>query len=204
MKNPKVIIILMILFFPLGLYLMWKNEIWSLQTRVIISLILFFPVGLYFMWKEKELWSKKIKIIISVFFGIILISGGDGDGSFQNEYCLTLNDYMGMGGRVDLIVKLQKLERDPNYKGKYQYFQIHNGGSDFDLYEKGGYTYVKSDDGKKSLVLVPTFKDGREMDYDWNDGLRENIMILLVDDDNFSSLTFDLRGFEGETLQKCE
>ena len=191
-------ILLLILFFPGGLYYMWKNEVYSVQTRVILSLIFFFPVGFYFMWKEKDLWSMKHKISISVLIGFFLILG-IGGGSFQNEYCMTLNDYMGMGGRVDVIIKLQKLERDPDYSGNYEYYQIHNGGSEFDLMDKGKYTYTK-----ESLVLVPTVKNGRVMDYDYTDGLNENVMVLLVDDDNFSSLTFDVNGFVGETLYKCE
>ena len=44
---------------------------------VVLMLILFFPVGLYLMWKYTK-WNKVIKIVISGFFGIIMIcSSGD-------------------------------------------------------------------------------------------------------------------------------
>lgn len=145
----------------------------------------------------KRLLIFSLSIILS--FSIVSCGGV----SFENEYCLTVNNYMGLGGTVDVTVKFQKLERNSNYKGEYEYHQIMNGGSSLDLYEKGRYVFSKDDKGKESLVLVPTFKDGREMDYDWSDGLNENIMILLVDDSNFSSLTFDLRGWEGYTLERC-
>lgn len=36
-QNPTNIILLLIFFFPAGLYFMWKNELWSKQTRWIIS-----------------------------------------------------------------------------------------------------------------------------------------------------------------------
>jgi hypothetical protein len=36
-QNPLGIIILLILFFPIGLYLMWKYEIWSPNIRWVIS-----------------------------------------------------------------------------------------------------------------------------------------------------------------------
>ena len=35
--NPKIIIALFIVFFPLGLYFMWKNSIWSKKTRWIVT-----------------------------------------------------------------------------------------------------------------------------------------------------------------------
>jgi len=36
-ENPKIIIVLLIVFFPLGLYFMWKNSIWSKKTRWIVT-----------------------------------------------------------------------------------------------------------------------------------------------------------------------
>ena len=41
-------------------------------TYIIICLILFFPVGLYFMWKN-NIWSKKARWIISIFFLLAVI-----------------------------------------------------------------------------------------------------------------------------------
>lgn len=40
---------------------------------VILFLIFFFPVGLYLMWKN-NLWSKTTRIITSVFFGLLILS----------------------------------------------------------------------------------------------------------------------------------
>lgn len=38
-QKQSYVIILLILFFPLGLYYMWKNEIWTMKTRWIITII---------------------------------------------------------------------------------------------------------------------------------------------------------------------
>lgn len=39
-QKPKGVIILLILFFPIGLYQMWKNELWSKSTRWIVTVLL--------------------------------------------------------------------------------------------------------------------------------------------------------------------
>ena len=44
---------------------------------IILMLIIFFPIGLYLMWKNAK-WNKIIKIIITIFIGIcIFIPSGD-------------------------------------------------------------------------------------------------------------------------------
>ena len=50
-------------------------------TSIVLLLILFFPVGLFLMWKN-NIFSKKIRIFVSIFCGLIILgSGGDGDSS---------------------------------------------------------------------------------------------------------------------------
>ncbi|RVU25566.1 hypothetical protein EOJ36_03880 [Sandaracinomonas limnophila] len=39
-QKPNGTIILLVLFFPIGLYQMWKNELWTKQTRWIITAVL--------------------------------------------------------------------------------------------------------------------------------------------------------------------
>lgn len=39
-QKPAGVIILLIFFFPVGLYLMWKNELWTKQTRWIVTGVL--------------------------------------------------------------------------------------------------------------------------------------------------------------------
>jgi len=50
------------------------NKKWyEKNLSIILLLIFFFPVGLFLMWKYSN-WNKVIKIVISIFFGIILLS----------------------------------------------------------------------------------------------------------------------------------
>lgn len=39
-QNPIIVILLIIFFFPLGLYLMWKNKIWTKKVRIIVTTII--------------------------------------------------------------------------------------------------------------------------------------------------------------------
>ena len=39
-ENPRNVILLLIFFFPLGLYFMWKHEMWTQNTRWIVTGIL--------------------------------------------------------------------------------------------------------------------------------------------------------------------
>ena len=60
---------------------------------VILFLIFFFPVGLYLMWKN-ELWSKTVRVVVSVFFGLlVLLSVKDFLDVSQNGFLLTFVKY---------------------------------------------------------------------------------------------------------------
>lgn len=43
------------------------------NLAIILFLICFFPVGLFLMWKYSN-WNKAAKIVISIFFGIVLLA----------------------------------------------------------------------------------------------------------------------------------
>ena len=47
-------------------------KIYEKNWFIILMLVLFFPVGLFLMWKNAK-WNKTVKIIISVFFAIMVI-----------------------------------------------------------------------------------------------------------------------------------
>lgn len=50
------------------------NQKWyEKNLSIILLLIFFFPVGLFLMWKYSN-WNKVVKIAISIFFGLFLIS----------------------------------------------------------------------------------------------------------------------------------
>lgn len=39
-QKPTAVVLLLIFFFPVGLYLMWKNELWTKQTRWIVTAVI--------------------------------------------------------------------------------------------------------------------------------------------------------------------
>ena len=47
-------------------------KIYEKNWFIILMLVVFFPVGLFLMWKNAK-WHKTVKIIISVFFAIMVI-----------------------------------------------------------------------------------------------------------------------------------
>ena len=49
-----------------------KQKLSQKTWFIILWLIVFFPVGLFFMWKSS--WNKIVKIVISVIFAIALVS----------------------------------------------------------------------------------------------------------------------------------
>lgn len=53
---------------------------------VILFLIFFFPVGLYLMWKY-DLWSKTTKVVVSAFFGLLVL-GNISKNSSSSEDCI--------------------------------------------------------------------------------------------------------------------
>jgi|LakMenE01Jun11ns_1017448.scaffolds.fasta_scaffold9753712_2 hypothetical protein len=57
-------------------------------VTVVFFLIFFFPVGLYLMWKN-ELWSKTSRVIVSVFFGLLILGninkGNNTNSNFPNS-----------------------------------------------------------------------------------------------------------------------
>jgi len=45
-------------------------------TGVIILLIIFFPVGLYLMWKN-DMWTKKTRWIVTAGIAVLILAGGN-------------------------------------------------------------------------------------------------------------------------------
>ena len=43
-QKPNGAIGMLILFYPVGLYLMWKNEMWTKNTRILVSIFCFFAL----------------------------------------------------------------------------------------------------------------------------------------------------------------
>lgn len=92
-EKSRNIIIMLILFYPIGLYYTWKNTRWTLETKTTIFLFLFIPLGLFFMFKY-GVWTKKkryliVFLLLSFVIGISLIPPSIQKGviyKFENTY----------------------------------------------------------------------------------------------------------------------
>ena len=51
-QNPTIIILMLIIFFPVGIYFMWKNEMWSNKARWIITSIFVLIVIISYTGKD--------------------------------------------------------------------------------------------------------------------------------------------------------
>lgn len=61
----------------------WYNKTWF----TIIMLIVFFPVGLFLMWKNEH-FKKSVRIAITVFFALVIVVGmfsGDDENSVEED-----------------------------------------------------------------------------------------------------------------------
>lgn len=73
------IIATLVLFFPLGLILMWAAGGWSLRTKRAVTGTFIFPVGAYFLWRYTRLrrWLKVVAAAVAVV-GLFLLDTGAG------------------------------------------------------------------------------------------------------------------------------
>ena len=73
---------------------------WYQKTgAIIILLILFFPIGLFLMWKYSD-WNKEIKIAISCICAIVcigIIPFGDSETVYENKNVIVENERVKMG-----------------------------------------------------------------------------------------------------------
>ncbi|MBQ6600607.1 MAG: DUF4236 domain-containing protein [Clostridia bacterium] len=69
----------------------WYQKSWF----AILMLILFFPAGVYLMWKHTN-WNKIIKIVITVFFAFVLLAafqGDEGETPSETNNNITTSDF---------------------------------------------------------------------------------------------------------------
>lgn len=55
------IILLLVLFFPIGLVLMWTSSSWSLRTKRAVTGAFLYPAGAYFLWRYTRL-GRRMKL----------------------------------------------------------------------------------------------------------------------------------------------
>ena len=77
---------------------MQNQQKWYQQpATVVVFLIFFFPVGLYLMWKN-DLWSKTARVIVSAFFGLLILGNLLNDKSRNPQ----LGEYSSFGHNTDI------------------------------------------------------------------------------------------------------
>lgn len=109
----------------------WYEKTWA----IILFLILFFPIGLFLMWKYGR-WNTLVKIIISIFFALAVI-GNIGSSKTTNKDTNTVTvakeeakqkteeveiistDYKSFNDPYKEMTDIQKDEFFKNNKGKY-------------------------------------------------------------------------------------
>ena len=53
---------------------MYKNKVWNAETRAVIMCFLLLPIGIYIIWKQ-NLFSKTTRISLTSIIALILIIG---------------------------------------------------------------------------------------------------------------------------------
>lgn len=100
----------------------WYKSTWA----ILVLLVLFFPAGLFLMWRYSK-WNSKVKWIVSGIFGLLLIttfaSGGNKQGA-QNVSNVTQNAPTESETplpvkKFDIQVKSEIVKK---VNGKYRYF----------------------------------------------------------------------------------
>jgi hypothetical protein len=89
-QKPNSIIVLLIIFFPLGLYFMWKNEIWSIKTRWIITSIFIFAVILNSGNKNSSNTDENVQSTNDTSVSVQKVTFSEAE-SFMLERCNNIN-----------------------------------------------------------------------------------------------------------------
>lgn len=91
------------------------------KSGVIILLLLFFPVGLYLMWKHSDYWSKTSKVIITILvIGIVSYGSNNPTYNSNSSSSKCLLDSCDLDGQGWIHSSQSKEMRDNNLYGVYR------------------------------------------------------------------------------------
>ena len=89
---------------------------WYQKTfGIIVLLIVFFPVGLYFMWKYAN-WNKIVKIAVSCFFCIVIVDAIVNPSSSKDSGNITAKNYTDQPDSVSSKSEEPKADESENQK----------------------------------------------------------------------------------------
>ncbi len=69
-------------------------------TGIIILLIVFFPVGLFLMWKN-EIWTKKTRWIVTGAIALLFIASAGGDSGLNGKKFMHMNNAADLGAVIE-------------------------------------------------------------------------------------------------------
>ena len=142
-----------------------KNNWYESTGIIILFLIIFFPVGLFLMWKYSK-WSKVPKILISVFFGLIII------GNMGNNKSTTPTS------TTQTTEVKEETKEEPKTEVKAEDKDIYSIGEEVALGDdvlivnsatrSQGTQYDKPKDGCEFVIVNITIKNGGKRDASYN------------------------------------
>ena len=166
-QNPPTVIALLILFFPLGIYYMWKNNLWSKKTRIIISAIL--PLGIILSSGDNSGRNNPTPSLITI---------EDYKSEIPGKYSVCESEDFGMGKTwICMMLELKEDGSYIQYEGKY----IGSGGdANLSQYKwvseyKGTWNIEKDENantGKPFFALNFGTKKGWVIDKDWTNQIK--------------------------------
>ena len=98
-------------------------KIYEKNWFIILMLVLFFPVGLFLMWKNAK-WHKTVKIIISVLFAVMVIfsNGSEESKNIETKDTNAEVETVKVDERKDKKIKydskLKKFDENTKVKGE--------------------------------------------------------------------------------------
>ena len=113
------VIVWLFLFWPVGFYFLFKNEVGSIKFRTILSLIILYPMGVAVMWQHSVI-TKITRIILTSLIPLIIIFVFISESIPPSECsCINTRDYVKKNGYTDAAAN--KLIKCDELYGKEQY-----------------------------------------------------------------------------------
>jgi hypothetical protein len=173
-EKPSSIILLIILFFPLGIYLMWKNDVFSKRNRVIVTSV--FGIIFLSILGGSESNSTDNEILLNE-----LTNGNFIDGpQFNNDFTFywDVNEDLRISGKYK-IGKFFSYENTEGYKG------MRHLGWTINFSEVGGASYWDKD-------------NTMNLSYDWNHP-KAKTKLILKGESSYYPMNFE-KSVDGKKL----
>jgi hypothetical protein len=146
-QKPNGVIILLILFFPVGLYQMWKNQMWTKKTRIIISVFIILSVVVATSNENSNSFS-------NISSSSSSSSSSSDNSDIYGEYSDFSNWYSGISGKI--IVNSSSWSGYISDNGDFTRYKGITNGTDL-LDETGTAKIGYLSDGKVYIYYLNSF-----------------------------------------------